>query len=124
KDPLAFAGKLATLAARQVQAGRSLGSQQSSTDVLSRATQQRWGFRVQSLGPRRAADAESWQEAVVDNTQTPPADAAAFRIDFRQWLASLTPRNRQLVGHLPGDGTPPKGSPAPGSWCRCLPKVP
>jgi hypothetical protein len=106
KDPFAFPSKLATIAARQVQAGRSLGSRQSSTDILSPATQRRWGFQVQSLAPRRAADPESWQEAVVDNTQTPPADAAAFRIDFRQWLASLTPRNRQLVDLLSLSHTP------------------
>jgi len=106
KDPLAFAGKLARLSARQVQAGRSLGNHQSSTDILSRATQRRWGFRVQSLTRQRAADAEAWQEAVVDNTQTPPADAAAFRIDFPQWLASLSPRNRQLVDLLALSHTP------------------
>jgi hypothetical protein len=106
KDPLAFSGKLARIAAKQVQAGRSLGNHQSSTDILSRATQRRWGFRVQSLARQRAADSESWQQAVVDNTQTPPADAAAFRIDFRQWLASLTPRNRQLVDLLVLSHTP------------------
>jgi hypothetical protein len=106
KDPLAFSSKLAILAAKQVQAGRSLGNHQSSTDILSRATQRRWGFRVQSLARQRAADGESWQQAVVDNTQTPPADAAAFRMDFRQWLASLTPRNRQLVDLLVLSHTP------------------
>ena len=71
KDPLAFAGKLARLSARQVQAGRSLGNHQSSTDILSRATQRRWGFRVQSLTRQRAADAEAWQEAVVETTRRP-----------------------------------------------------
>ena len=106
KDPLAFSGKLARLAARQVQAGRSLGNHQSSTDIFSRATQRRWGFRVQSLARQRATDAEGWQQAAVDNTQTPPADAAAFRMDFRQWLASLSPRNRQLVDLLVLSHTP------------------
>jgi hypothetical protein len=106
KDPFAFPSQLATIAARQVQAGRSLGSRQSRTDILSPATQRRWGFQVQSLAPQRAEDPESWHEAVVDNTQTPPADAAAFRMDFRQWLASLTPRNRQLVNLLTLSYTP------------------
>jgi hypothetical protein len=106
KDPFAFPSKLATIAVKQVQAGRSLGNRQSSTDILSSATQRRWGFQVQSLAPQRAADPERWQEAVVDNTQTPPADAAAFRMDFRQWLASLTPRHRQLVDLLMLSYTP------------------
>src|SRR5262249_6942299 len=106
KDPFAFPSQLATIAVKQVQAGRSLGSRQSSTDVLSPATQRRWGFQVQSLAQRRAADRESWQEAVVDNTQAPPADAAAFRMDFRKWLGSLTPRNRQLVDLLTLSYTP------------------
>jgi hypothetical protein len=106
KNPLAFSGKLARMATKQVQAGRSLGSRQSRTDILSGATQRRWGFRVHSLARRRAADCESWHEAVVDNTQTPPADAAAFRMDFRQWLAALTPRNRRLVNLLALSHTP------------------
>src|SRR6202007_3298380 len=106
KDPFAFPSQLAAIAVKQVQAGRSLGSRQSSTDILSPATQRRWGFQVQSLAPQRAADSESWQEAVVKNTQTPPADAAAFRMDFRQWLASLTPRHRQLVDLLTLSYTP------------------
>ena len=106
KDPFAFPSKLATIAVKQVQAGRSLGNRQSRTDILSPATQRRWGFQVQSLAPQRAEDPESWHEAVVDNTQTPPADAAAFRMDFRQWLASLTPRHRQLVDLLTLSYTP------------------
>ena len=106
KDPFAFPTQLAAIAAKQVQAGRNLGSRQSSTDILSPSTQRRWGFRVQSLAPRRAADPESWQEAVVDNTQTPPADAAGFRIDFAAWLDTLTPRNRQLVDLLTLSHTP------------------
>lgn len=106
KDPFAFPSQLATIAAKQVQAGRSLGSRQSRTDILSPATQRRWGFQVRRLAPRRAAELESWQEAVVDNTQTSPADAAAFRMDFRHWLASLTPRNRQLVDLLTLSYTP------------------
>jgi hypothetical protein len=100
KDPFAFPTQLAAFAAKQVQAGRTLGSRQSSTDILSPSTQRSWGFQVQSLAPGREADRESWQEAVTDNTQTPPADAAAFRIDFAAWLDTLTPRNRQLVNLL------------------------
>lgn len=106
KDPFVFPTSLAAFAARQVQAGRSLGSPQSSTDILSRAAQRRWGFRVQSFARQRAGDGQDWQEAVVDNTRTPPADAAAFRIDFRQWLAALTPRNRQLAELLALSHTP------------------
>ena len=106
KDPFAFPSQLATIAVKQVRAGRSLGSRQSSTDILSPASQKRWGFQVQGLAPRRTADRERWQEAVVDNTQTSPAEAAAFRMDFRQWLGSLTPRNRQLVDLLTLSYTP------------------
>jgi Sigma-70, region 4 len=97
KDPFAFPTHLAAFAAKQVQAGRALGSRQSSTDILSPSTQRRGRFQVHSLAAVQPADRASWQEAVVDNTQTPPADAAAFRIDFAAWLDSLTPRNRQLV---------------------------
>ena len=37
------------------------------------------------------------EERLSDNTRTPPPDQAAFRIDFKTWLRSLTPRERRII---------------------------
>ena len=39
-------------------------------------------------------------DAVSDNTQTPPPDAAAFRIDFPRWLATLKERDQRIAHDL------------------------
>jgi hypothetical protein len=39
-------------------------------------------------------------EALTDNTQTPPDEAAAFRIDFPQWLMSWSERDRRIIEDL------------------------
>jgi hypothetical protein len=45
------------------------------------------------------------QEALIDNTKTPPDEQAAFRIDFPNWLTSLDQRRgriaEELVCHFP-----------------------
>jgi hypothetical protein len=38
-----------------------------------------------------------FDEALIDNTQTSPAEQAVFRLDFPAWLASLGERNRRIV---------------------------
>jgi FixJ family two-component response regulator len=45
-------------------------------------------------------------DALRDNTQTPPPDQAAFRIDIPAWLAKLTEKKRGIVTDLMhGEGT-------------------
>jgi len=45
-------------------------------------------------------------EAVVEDTHTPVAEQAAFRIDFPAWLKVLTKRNRRIAEALAlGHGT-------------------
>ena len=41
--------------------------------------------------------AEQVAEALTDNTQTPPDEAAAFRIDFPIWLMSWSERDRRII---------------------------
>jgi hypothetical protein len=46
------------------------------------------------------ADGNKAIDALKDNTQTPPPDQAAFRIDFPLWLNSLQERKRLLAEDL------------------------
>ncbi len=40
---------------------------------------------------------EEWNEMVIEDRHSTPADLAAFRLDFRAWLKTLTRRNRRIA---------------------------
>ena len=113
KDPLTFPAVFAAYAARHVRCGRRLCGQEKGKDAMSRTAQRRRGFRVEALpsstatsfeeryagvGGQRRQDA--FEERLRDNTLTPVPDQVAFRLDFPAWLATLTPRERRLVGEM------------------------
>jgi hypothetical protein len=54
-------------------------------------------LRSRSAAPWRA---RLLQEALHDNRQSPVPDQAAFRIDFPEWLGTLTDRDRRLIQDL------------------------
>jgi hypothetical protein len=117
KDATRFASALASLAVRAVRSGRRLCGQERSRDAMSPSAQKRHGFRVEELLPpaiherllseplgQRHQDA--FEERLKDNTLTPVPDQAAFRIDYRDWLLTLSDRNRQVLDELmAGEGT-------------------
>jgi hypothetical protein len=100
KDASDFASALATFAARAVQAGRRITGSESFQDVLSVTAKLRHGVRVFRLSESGTLTISGWQEAVADNTRTPPDEQAAFRIDFPAWLATRTDRDRRLIADL------------------------
>jgi hypothetical protein len=110
KDATAFASALAGYAARAVRGGRRLCGTERAREVLSPVAQRKGGFRVEHLPasthspheqlyatPRGQALLDAFEERLRDNTLTPVADQAAFRIDFPAWLQTLTGRERRLV---------------------------
>ena len=118
KDATQFPSALATGVVRAVRSGRRLCGQERSRDVMSAAAQRRHGFRVEELLPPSVAYErlkseplgqrlhDAFEERLRDNTQTPVLDQVVFRIDFRDWLGTLTARNRQVVDDLmAGEGT-------------------
>jgi hypothetical protein len=92
-----FPSRLAEFAALQVRAGRKLCGQEASKDVLSLTARWRRGFRVLPLDRVALRATTPWQEALTDNTQSPPDEAAAFRIDYPAWLSRLGERDRALA---------------------------
>jgi hypothetical protein len=46
---------------------------------------------------------DCYEQRLTDNTVTPPPDAAAFRIDFPQWLSEWTERDRRIIGDMMRD---------------------
>jgi hypothetical protein len=97
KDAIPFIVTLAHFASRHVKAGRCLCGKESTRDVMSRVARRRRGFRVERLLEHGRYDEPGWQEALKDNTQTPVPDAAAFRIDFPEWLEAHGERDRRLI---------------------------
>ncbi len=95
---------LADFAARHVAEHRHVGGSQSSCDVLSTLARRRRGFRLQHLGLRQ--DYDNLRPLVVERRGFSPADVAAFRIDFAQWLMSFPRRDRKIMKRMiAGDGT-------------------
>ena len=43
---------------------------------------------------------DDWQEAMVETRRTTPAETAALRVDFGDWLATLSPLDRKLTKQL------------------------
>ena len=40
---------------------------------------------------------ETWQEVLVEDRHTTPAEVARVRIDFRAWLSTLSRRDRKIA---------------------------
>jgi len=99
-----YPSTLANFAVSHVRNGRHIGGRQDSAkDVMSPVAHQRHGVHCQ----RESACSDSeWKELVVENRRTSIADLAAFRIDFADWLRSMTRRQRRIIVALArGEGT-------------------
>jgi hypothetical protein len=97
KDVSQFVTALATFAARHARCGRRLCGQEKGKDALSPVAQTRHNFVVEKLPDYSTLSSNPFAEALADNTQTPPPEQAAFRIDFPDWLSTLGARNRDIA---------------------------
>ena len=87
---------LAKYAVAQIRGGRRVGCALNIKDVSSEYCQQRKGVRVRNLH-RWDHRSEEWTEMVVEDRHSTPAELAAFRIDFRAFLKSLSRRDRKVA---------------------------
>jgi hypothetical protein len=86
---------LARFAIAQIRTGRRVGSRLRIGDALSHYAQRRKGFRVERLD--HCDEDGRWQEVLVEDRRAGPADVAASRIDFAEWLRRLTARLRKIA---------------------------
>jgi hypothetical protein len=100
KDATRFPTALATFAARAVRSGRRLAGMDRARDVLSPQARQRHGFAVGRLPDFSGLDGSMFDEALHDNTRTPPDEQCAFRIDFPAWRATHAERDREVLDDL------------------------
>ena len=96
KADLAYPTVLAKFAIKQVRAGRNVGTKLNVRDVTSRHAQRQKGIRVQSLHDAWQHNG-SWQEVLVEDKTATPADIAAVRIDYADWLGTLSRKNRKVA---------------------------
>ena len=105
KDPADFPGHVCHFAVLRVKSGRLVAGQ-SAHDVLSPMARQLGNFQVSSLDDERCDD-DGWKAAACTDTRSwPVPDVVAFRVDFEQWLSSLSRRDRSITKRLAvGDRT-------------------
>lgn len=96
KAHLAFPTVLARFGVAQFRSGRRVASPLNGSDVLSPYAQRQKKFGVTHLHHycRRQ------NELLVENGRTTPADVATMRIDFAEWLESLSRRQRRIANLL------------------------
>lgn len=96
---------LAWFGVRQVCDGRKVGGHRNSKDALSDYAQRRRNFRVVGLDDK-VPRARGVERIVIEDRRASPADIAAFRIDFADWLGHLRPQLRTLALVLAVGNTP------------------
>jgi DNA-directed RNA polymerase specialized sigma24 family protein len=112
RDPVAVGlSGIAAYATRHTLKGRRIGNTNEGgrhkMSVDHRRAQHLGGYKVVSYdtGPTVRSDfgPAAWKEWVATDPHTTPADAAAFRLDFASWLASL-PERRRVTAELLAEG--------------------
>lgn len=97
KSSLAYPTALVRYAVAQFYAGRRVGTPTNTLDATSPAAKKKHGHLVESITP---ADDDSWKSLVVEDRRSGPADVAATRIDFGDWLATLPCQRRRMVSQM------------------------
>jgi hypothetical protein len=92
----AFASPLARFAIAQVRAGRRVGNRLRISDALSSYAQYRKQFFVDRLD-QFDEEEDCWQQILIEDKRATPAEVAACRIDFAEWLRRLTARLRKIA---------------------------
>ena len=99
KAELAFAGPLVRYAACQYFRGRRVGNPMNACDVTSDYCQRRKKIMVEQLD-HFDEHCREWEQLVVEDRRSTPANIAATRLDFRAWLESLPERTRHVAETL------------------------
>jgi RNA polymerase sigma factor (sigma-70 family) len=103
KQSIAYPTVLAMYAVRQIKDGRRVGKSVASRDVYDEHGRIKHGHQLKHIGSPRD-QRSGWREQLVDNSRTPVPEQAAFRIDFPDWLGTLSARDRRIVDDLAAGG--------------------
>jgi hypothetical protein len=95
KQDIAYPLVLARFAVAQFRDGRRVGTKSNCRDALSCYARRRRGDRLLSLDGR--GHCGEWKKVLVESRQAGPAETAASRIDFAEWLKQLPTKKRKLA---------------------------
>ncbi|HEV7225784.1 MAG TPA: hypothetical protein VGN42_23970 [Pirellulales bacterium] len=98
KIDVAYPSVLARFAAAQYGSGRRVGSRLNVNDLMSQYAQRRREIHVERLD--RFDAEEGWKEVLVEDRTCTPAELAASRIDFEDWLHRLPAKRRRIAARL------------------------
>jgi hypothetical protein len=99
RQHVAFPTKLANFAVRQIKDGRRVGKRVASRDVYDEHGRIKHGHQIRHLGTPHE-QCGGWKEQLTENCRTPIPDQVAFRIDFPDWLHTLSTRDCRVVHEL------------------------
>jgi len=99
KADLAYAGPLARYGACQYLAGRRVGHSMNVRDLTSDLCRQKNRVSIEQLD-HFDNPTDEWQQIVVEDKHSGPAEVASTRIDFGAWLESLPVRTRHVAETL------------------------
>jgi hypothetical protein len=95
KQDHVFPSALARFAIAQIRQGRKVGTRLNVRDVSSQYAQRCKDIHVERLDQFNEEE-DCWKEIVVEDKRATPAEIAACRLDFQEWLGSL-PGHRRMI---------------------------
>lgn len=98
KIDVAYPSALARFAVAHYRTGRRIGARLNVHDVMSHYAQRRRGIRVERLD--RFDAEEGWKEIFIEDRASTPAELAASRMDFEDWLGRLSAKRRRIAATL------------------------
>jgi hypothetical protein len=99
KADMAYPSVLARFGVGQTKEGRKVGGRLNIRDVSSSYCQREKHVTVERLD-KYDTEEDTWQEIVVEDRHAGPAEVAATRIDFGNWLQILPRRLRKIATFL------------------------
>jgi hypothetical protein len=99
KPALVYPSPLAQFAIKKVRAGRRIGSRANIRDLTSPRARVAKGVTIERLDRFNRRNGE-WRESLVEDRTAGPAAIAMTRLDFADWLSTLSTRDRELAQKL------------------------
>ena len=96
KTDIAYPTPLALYGVKQYREGRHVGTKSNIKNVSCRYAQQKKRFSVGRLD-RYDHIEQQWLEILVEDRSAGPADIVATKLDFGDWLKSLSRRQRRIT---------------------------
>jgi hypothetical protein len=97
---LCYPSVMARFAVAQVRDGRKVGGRSNCQDISSEHCQRQNCIHAERID-HFDEDEDAWEEAVIQDTRRSPVpEIVAFRVDFNDWLKTLSRRDSRIAAFL------------------------